>query len=61
MKVKIFASSFGLKYLENKINDFLNIIDKEKIRDIKIQTSGRITVALIMYESDMEVFYQWEN
>lgn len=56
MKVKIFASSFGLKYLENKINDFLNIIDKEKIRDIKIQTSGRITVALIMYESDMEVF-----
>lgn len=58
MKVKIFASSFGLKYLENKINDFLNIIDKEKIRDIKIQTSGRITVALIMYESDMEVFYQ---
>ena len=49
MKVKILTSSFGLKILEEKINMF--ICDKSVI-DIKIQTSDKITLAMIIYRED---------
>ena len=50
MKVKIITSSFGLKILEDKINIF--ICDKN-IVDIKIQTSDKITLAMIIYREDI--------
>lgn len=52
MKVKIFVSKLGLKYLENEINSFLDSFYKEDIIDIKIQTSDKITLAMVIYRSN---------
>lgn len=50
MKVKIMSSAFGLIHLENKINGF---IKGKKLKDIKIQTSDKLTIALIIYEDEL--------
>lgn len=52
MRVKIFVSKLGLKFLETEINSFLSEFYKEEIIDIKIQTSDKITLAMIIYRSN---------
>lgn len=47
MKVKLFSSSLGLGHLEKQINYFINGVE---VIDIKIQTSDKITVALVIYK-----------